>query len=144
MYLMLERPLGKFIPTPTLIHIRQSDDFKNVNDTFGHSTGDKVLKTIAYAIKCRLGLLKNAVCGRWGGEEFLFLISDVSKEEACILLEDLREEIAEHAFDDVESKTISVGVSQFISGEQLSATFARADKALYEAKEHGKNRVVFQ
>lgn len=118
------------------------DDFKMVNDTYGHSAGDKVLKTISAIIKERVEKNSAAICGRWGGEEFLFLLPNMTIEEAREVLESIRTEVSETDFGEVGNKTISVGMTQFNGREKADDIFDRADKALYEAKGIGKNTVV--
>ena len=124
------------------------DFFKSVNDTYGHQAGDAVLKEVSNTIKN--SLRESDIPSRYGGEEFAILLPFTKLEEAYSVAQRLRASVeqAEINISDVcEDKdfikvTISVGVSEFnkdITGEEL---FRRADKALYDAKTHGRNKVV--
>ncbi|MCP4652875.1 MAG: sensor domain-containing diguanylate cyclase [Candidatus Omnitrophica bacterium] len=114
------------------------DDFKKFNDTFGHIEGDKALKKIAEIFRenCR----KVDIICRYGGEEFSLIIPSASKEEAFYLAQRIRESTqnnSKHKF------TISVGIASFPKdGDNKAALIEKADKALYAAKNQGKNRVV--
>jgi len=115
------------------------DLFKNVNDTFGHNVGDKVIVQIAHTI---LRTLRNVdiVC-RWGGEEFLVLVPTANLVQATILANKIRKNTQELVIDTVGSVTISVGVSEVKEGDSMNDTVQRADEALYLAKESGRNCV---
>ena len=118
------------------------DFFKKVNDIYGHNTGDVVLVQVAHTL---LKTLRNIdiVC-RWGGEEFLILIPTASLTNASILAEKLRVNIEELQIDGVSTVTISLGVSQVREGEDMQDAIDRADKALYLAKDSGRNCVKTQ
>jgi diguanylate cyclase (GGDEF)-like protein len=116
------------------------DHFKAVNDTHGHATGDLVLMHVG-------SILSEAVrdadmVGRWGGEEFLVLLPSTTLDGAEIVAEKIRQSIAVHEFPTVGSKSASFGVSQILEGETMTGLVARADLALYQAKQEGRNRVV--
>ena len=119
------------------------DHFKRVNDTFGHETGDEVLKAIG-------GRLRRFVqtgnhCGRYGGEEFIVFLLDANVEVAMTTAEELRREIQELTLPVVGSVTVSIGVAVFDPARpdaNAPALLGRADAALYEAKRTGRNRVV--
>ena len=119
------------------------DFFKSVNDTYGHAVGDLVLKTVSRVIKNHLR--EYDIAGRYGGEEFLLLLPHTKFEEAKVVAERLRKAIEEKKIDisklnsNVENinVTISLGVSQYKNDEFL----INADKALYNAKNNGRNRV---
>lgn len=119
------------------------DHFKSINDSFGHGVGDQVLRRFADVAH---GALREAdYIGRLGGEEFILVLPDTAREEACMVAERLREAIEQAGFNDLDEKlsvTVSVGVAEHRSGEDLDATMARADGSLYLAKESGRNRVV--
>ena len=115
------------------------DDFKFVNDTYGHDVGDYVLKEIARLLKSDVRITD--IIGRWGGEEFVIVCESTDLENAYILAENLRKTIANHGFKDVGNKTISLGISEFREGDTLATLFKRTDDALYKAKEAGKNCV---
>lgn len=118
------------------------DNFKTVNDTYGHTGGDVVLKD-------GLGLVKNTVRAvdsvvRWGGEEFLVILKNASLEEANAVAEKIRVQLANHVFQ-LEKETLqvslSLGVAQLEGEESIAKLVHRADTALYEAKRTGRNRV---
>jgi diguanylate cyclase (GGDEF)-like protein len=118
------------------------DDFKHINDTFGHQEGDHVLITVSKLIREaveELGL--DASGGRWGGEEFMILLPGVELEEAAALAEKLRAGIEELRFPNCSGETASFGVAQARPNETADPLVFRADAALYEAKRSGKNRV---
>ncbi|NPB08973.1 MAG: diguanylate cyclase [Thermodesulfobacteria bacterium] len=120
------------------------DFFKQVNDTYGHEVGDEVLKNTAQILKSNIRTSDLAI--RFGGEEFLILLSDVRAGEAVKVAEKLRQ-LVERAKFKVPGgqiqKTISIGVSEFpIDSEGIWEVIKYADVALYKAKEMGRNRVV--
>ncbi len=115
------------------------DHFKSVNDTFGHQQGDQILVGIAQALK--EGVREVDVVGRWGGEEFLIICRETGIEGAVVLAEKLRAAVYARDFEGVGRRTASFGVAAFRAGEVLTETIARADAALYRAKQNGRNRV---
>lgn len=129
--------LNKNILTMIIFDI---DHFKNVNDTFGHNTGDEVLKEVAALIKNKLKRVD--LFARWGGEEFVVLLPGTELEGANILAEKLRKTLEENHFSIVESVTSSFGVGAYREGETKTEFFQRVDKALYKAKRSGRNRVI--
>ena len=115
------------------------DHFKDVNDTHGHAVGDSVLVDVA-------NILRNQVratdlVGRWGGEEFLAVCRGSQPTAAATVAEKLRHSIASHAFPVIGQKTASFGVSKYRAGDTVKSVVARADLALYQAKNSGRNRV---
>jgi len=117
------------------------DDFKKVNDKFGHQTGDEVLKKIGYLIKT--GIRKVDIAARYGGEEFAVLMPETTKPKAHLVAERLRSYV-EGVFEKDEKRfkiTISIGVSDFRAGMEKYQLIKEADEALYKAKREGKNRV---
>ena len=115
------------------------DFFKKVNDTHGHNVGDTVLRQISHAL---LKILRDIdiVC-RWGGEEFIVLLPTASLENAVMLAEKLRVYIQDMKIDIVDSITASFGVCEVKEGEDMQSAVDRADKALYLAKNNGRNCV---
>lgn len=115
------------------------DFFKKVNDNYGHNMGDKVLIKVSHAL---LKILRNVdiVC-RWGGEEFVILLPTASLESAHSLAEKLRVHIEELEIDIVGHVSASFGVSSIKEGEDMESVIDRADKALYLAKNSGRNCV---
>jgi len=117
------------------------DNFKKINDTYGHAVGDATLKTLADVIKKPVEK-KNAFVGRWGGEEFVTVLSGMSDDEAFDFADDLRREIEEADFGEAGHITCSVGISQLNDEDSFDDIFNRMDKAMYSSKEAGKNRVT--
>lgn len=116
------------------------DDFKRINDTYGHSTGDEVIKDVARIAKS--SIRDDDMVGRWGGEEFVLYLPCTSIESAFLVAERLREAIEAHKFDDRFRITCSFGVSEFRTGMNFDELVTSADEALYKAKRDGKNRVM--
>ncbi|EJM70692.1 diguanylate cyclase (GGDEF) domain-containing protein [Pseudomonas sp. GM50] len=119
------------------------DHFKQINDTYGHSAGDEVLKAVAASIKNQLRNVDMVF--RFGGEEFLILLSNTSREAAAMIGERLR--FAAQAQDyEAEGKmielTVSIGCSTLLPGESAESLLRRADSALYVAKREGRNRLA--
>jgi len=118
------------------------DHFKAINDTYGHDCGDQVLKSAAQCIK-------NSIRGcdiayRYGGEEFVVLLSDTDLEGAKLLAERIREKIANHTLAygmEVIKLTASLGVSSLRGNDTTDSFVKRADDAMYQAKETGRNKV---
>ena len=118
------------------------DNFKNINDTYGHPVGDIVLKEISDII--RRSVRKKDIIVRWGGEEFLILLSDIeSIEIAKKIAEFIRERIEKYNFTKVGHVTCSFGVfcQKINNKNDFEELIKKADTALYKAKEKGKNRV---
>jgi diguanylate cyclase (GGDEF)-like protein len=115
------------------------DDFKRINDQFGHPVGDKVLVEISNVLKT--GIRVTDTLGRWGGEEFLIICPETDIDGAYQLAQSLRERVSIHSFPAAEQLTASFGVAVYLSGEREHDLVRRADRALYCAKEAGKNRV---
>ncbi len=114
------------------------DDFKRVNDRYGHAQGDQVLIEVAEVV--RENIRRTDSFGRWGGEEFLILLQDTDADGAWQLAEKLREAVAARIEAGGEPVTCSFGVAQLRPGENQDQLVNRADKALYQAKNRGKNR----
>ena len=118
------------------------DHFKSVNDTFSHGTGDAVLRQIARLLQREVRQLGEVA--RYGGEEFVILFPDTSARDAAHTAERIREVVADypwHTLHSALSVTVSVGVSDDLSGPSFEKLLAQADKKLYEAKRSGRNRV---
>ncbi len=116
------------------------DHFKRVNDTHGHAAGDRVLAAVARAL--RATLRDGDVVSRHGGEEFLVLVPGANIDVATRLAERLRGAVAAAPDAEVGRVTVSIGVAVLTEGEGPEALVARADAALYDAKEGGRDRVV--
>ncbi|MBA8613249.1 GGDEF domain-containing protein, partial [Vibrio cholerae] len=117
------------------------DYFKSINDQFGHTVGDKYLLELTNLIKSRLR--KSDIFARWGGEEFIILLPETSVNQALILTESLRVNIKKHQFTGKKPITISLGISEVLkSDEGMEIVIDRADRALYQAKKTGRDKVV--
>jgi diguanylate cyclase (GGDEF)-like protein len=118
------------------------DFFKRINDTYGHSAGDTVLREFVLNVQHQIRV--SDAFGRYGGEEFLLMLRDTGIEEAQALAERVRAHIERLAFSDLPglAVTVSIGIAEFRSHESIAQTVARADEALYLAKSSGRNRVV--
>jgi diguanylate cyclase (GGDEF)-like protein len=114
------------------------DKFKNINDKYGHEKGDLVLKEFAEIVK--RNIRKNDYFGRWGGEEFLLILPNVRFEEALKIAEKLRKQIQNADMDGLKV-TCSFGVTEFHRGDVISDVMKKADTALYDAKNSGRNQV---
>lgn len=128
---------------PVAIILLDIDYFKRVNDSFGHSIGDLVIKTVATMIQHQLRD-EDIVC-RWGGEEFLLLLPNNDLSHAADTAERIRESIARRKISVNEHEigiTVSSGVAQYKSGELSTDLINRVDVALYQAKDKGRNQVV--
>lgn len=119
------------------------DHFKQINDRFGHLTGDEVLRTFAISIFANIRTVDKF--GRYGGEEFLLLLPEISHDSGTRMLDRLRaivETLDWSAFSEGLTVTISAGVATLRPGEPPESLLARADLALYAAKERGRNRIA--
>ena len=116
------------------------DHFKNINDTFGHNIGDKVLFELARVVN--MNVRKTDILARWGGEEFIVLAKYATINQAKNIAEELRKSIATYNFGDSLTITCSFGVSEFKLSDTQISIFKRVDEALYEAKDSGRNRVI--
>lgn len=121
------------------------DDFKLVNDKYGHQAGDEILRQLGAVLKRSFKLTD--LVARYGGEEFVILVDDILIDGAEEAAERLRQKIAamEFSISTVQEKlrkTVSIGVSEYKQGEPIDQFIARADKAMYMAKRNGKNQVV--
>ncbi|MHB8989493.1 MAG: GGDEF domain-containing protein [Desulfobulbia bacterium] len=120
------------------------DHFKEINDTYGHEAGDRVLQD--FASICTAGLRRADIFGRMGGEEFAALVVEAKGEEALVVAERIRKNFASQSIgkDGTEKNlSVSIGISRLDPATgSLEAAYAKADKALYEAKDQGRNRVI--
>lgn len=115
------------------------DHFKKINDTFGHNTGDEVLKVISRTLQNQARSSESVI--RWGGEEFLIIVPNANLQDTLILSERIRKSIADQLIEPVGQVTASFGVAELLSSETTASLINRADKALYKAKLSGKNCV---
>jgi diguanylate cyclase (GGDEF)-like protein len=119
------------------------DHFKQINDTYGHFMGDKVLREIAQLINSCIRV--SDVLSRWGGEEFIIMLKNCPLKQALALAEKIRQQAASHDFRLAPVNrpvTLSIGIAQYDTNETETEFFIRTDKALYQAKQNGRNCIV--
>jgi diguanylate cyclase len=129
--------------SPLVLMVWDLDDFKQVNDRFGHQAGDKALRVIGQILKKRLR--QTDFVGRYGGEEFCVLLPNTPMDQAALLAEEVRKSVETSGFRSGKKPitlTISCGYSDFRDGDSPDSVFERADRALYQAKGEGKNCCV--
>lgn len=127
--------------TPLTMAVWDIDKFKNVNDTYGHQAGDRVLTVVAKLLSKQVR--ETDFVARFGGEEFVLLMPETTVEQATKVADNLRNSIEQcefHFKDQRVPVTISCGLAQFSEGDKVETAFNRADKALYYAKHNGRNR----
>jgi diguanylate cyclase len=128
---------------PLSVCILDVDHFKSINDTLGHAAGDAVLRKLPELLGA--GIRAVDVLGRYGGEEFLLVLPDTDVKGACALAERARAAVAEAQVPQLPAGrrvSVTIGVAQLGSGETVNAALGRADRALYDGKAAGRNRVV--
>jgi diguanylate cyclase len=119
------------------------DHFKKFNDTYGHKTGDKVLKSVAATVSNSIRVSDHIF--RYGGEEFVVILSRINKETTKKLSEKIRREVERDYFVDGDKKlqvTMSIGAAIITPEDTETSLFERADKALYQAKQNGRNQIL--
>ncbi|MDB2405433.1 diguanylate cyclase [Arcobacteraceae bacterium] len=116
------------------------DNFKNVNDTYGHQVGDIILQEVTSQIQSHIR--STDVLGRWGGEEFLIICPKSDSATSYIVAQKLRESIENYSFSRVDKLTICAGICDIKSTNDLEKMVSFADTALYEAKHSGRNNVI--
>jgi diguanylate cyclase (GGDEF)-like protein len=125
--------------TPMCLVLYDVDHFKEVNDTYGHQVGDKVLTQLSGVVS---GSIRDCdVLARWGGEEFVLMLPGCDAEMAHAAVEKVRTIVTQISFDIVGNVTCSFGVAEWAEGDTAETLIARADDALYRAKVKGRNRV---
>ena len=127
---------------PLTICLADIDHFKQVNDVYGHLSGDKVLIDLARVIEEFMG--ENDILGRYGGEEFLIIFKNQTMREALETVEKFHKAIQAHEWEKIRPITISCGVSEYAKGISYSDFVGSADKCLYEAKEMGRNEIAYE
>lgn len=144
----IDRTLGALIDEaktqnqPLSVVMVDVDNFKQINDTYGHLTGDKIIRGISELLEKHLP--SSAFVGRWGGDEFVLFYPKESIKKTYIKVEKLRDLIAKTSFDKVKTVTASFGISEYRERDTIETIIARSDKALYKAKDAGKNCVYPQ
>lgn len=122
------------------IIILDVDHFKKINDNHGHSVGDSVLKEFASILKQHIR--STDIIGRWGGEEFIIIAPETDAQGAIKLSEALRKVINTHSFAKIGRVSASFGISEISIGDTSKELINRADEALYNSKENGRDRVT--
>ncbi|WP_457592770.1 GGDEF domain-containing protein [Hydrogenimonas sp.] len=115
------------------------DDFKQINDVYGHQTGDEILIGFCELVQSRLRTMDHF--NRWGGEEFMILLPETTLAEALLIAERIRKEVSEKDFGLDEPMTVSIGLTQNRKNDNIESLVGRIDHAMYDAKRLGKNRV---
>lgn len=119
------------------------DNFKQVNDTYGHQEGDAVIIALANILNNEQASYNQRVsAGRWGGEEFMMLLHDTNASTAALVADLIRQCFANTAFQIARTQTVSLGVTQARKDDTLDCLCSRVDDALYKAKKTGKNKVI--
>jgi diguanylate cyclase (GGDEF)-like protein/PAS domain S-box-containing protein len=134
----------KTIKTTFGIAFLDIDDFKQVNDTYGHETGDQVIKNMAETIQN--SFRKHDSLGRWGGEEFIIVFSEVNTHGLMIAAEKMRKLIAAShlRLEEEDLKfTVSIGATIINESDTVESIITRADQLMYSSKKNGKNIVTF-
>jgi len=137
--------MGEASLTPCLV-TADIDHFKRINDTYGHSFGDQVLRAVAQVVKACTG--QHHVAARTGGEEFAILMPSASVPDAATLAEKIRSAVSrsrirrQGAEETLAKVTLSLGVTLYRAGEEMRDFLERADRALYTSKEQGRDRVT--
>lgn len=132
-------------PDPLCIAVIDVDHFKMINDKYGHSVGDKTLQIVAKTL--RKSLRETDFIARYGGEEFVCLMINTDAKEMLTPLEKLRKAVSSIPFkvkNDRLNITVSVGVTMLLATDNVHTAFDRADKALYEAKNTGRNKICYK
>lgn len=140
-YEVIEREVERFKrhSQPLSLLLFDIDDFKTINDTYGHNVGDEALKSLTRLVSAQLREIDYFV--RWGGDEFIIVAPDTGIEKATALAERARRVVESHSFQAVGRLTLTFSVTQFKAGDTVDSFIKRADRGLYRAKEAGKNRV---
>jgi diguanylate cyclase (GGDEF)-like protein/PAS domain S-box-containing protein len=139
----IDRTKRQLHTQPLSILFMDLDNFKSINDTYGHLVGDTVLKEIALILKDAIRKIDSAY--RYGGEEFSVILPATDKRQACIVAEKIRMKIKNHSVlsssGELIRRTVSIGVSQYRKEESIDDLITRADHRMYLAKHGGRDRV---
>jgi diguanylate cyclase len=130
---------------PLSLTILDVDFFKKINDQFGHPAGDKVLKILAEVFRKRTR--DSDFIARMGGEEFMLILTETTADDALTVTDTLRgiiEQANFHFRDKAVPVTVSCGITEYSEGDTAEEMYSRADQALYEAKEGGRNRCILK
>lgn len=127
---------------PFAVALADIDDFKNINDNYGHNVGDEVIRQVAQCIQSNIR--KHDAVGRWGGEEFLLLLTNADDKVTPGILENIRHQvlITSEQTCGIPSHTVTIGYAIFYPGDTIESVLKSADDALYHGKRAGKNTLV--
>ncbi len=130
--------------TPLCLAVLDLDYFKRINDEVGHLAGDEVLRT--FSLVAQENIRSSDIFGRYGGEEFLLILPETSLLAALNTAERTREQVEHYPWTGKlrDMVTVSIGLTQYISGESVLDLFSRTDTAMYLAKRGGRNQVVVE
>lgn len=138
----IEESLAKVSDERFSLVMLDIDNFKQVNDTYGHQEGDAVIVGLADILRNRrVGNMQNVSSGRWGGEEFMVLLRGSDASAAAYIADLMRECFVNTSFPGMRPQTVSLGVTQAREDDTVDSLCTRVDMALYKAKKGGKNRV---
>lgn len=129
--------MGKHLLSKLFIIMFDIDDFKKINDTFGHNIGDTILKQLTVIVGH--SIRKSDILARWGGEEFIILVRHTEQKYVFEIADSIRKNIDISIFESLLHVTCSFGVTQVFPSDTLESAVDRADTALYQAKSNGKN-----
>ncbi|WHY19791.1 GGDEF domain-containing protein [Paenibacillus sp. G2S3] len=129
-------------PFPMQLAVMDIDNFKKVNDSYGHSVGDIVLQKVAAILLEHVG--PDDFAARFGGEEFVVILTAKTLDHSHEIMKQMLTAISDTPFAEMDSRsvTVSIGMHDFTSTDSKNSTFQKADDALYEAKKTGKNKIV--
>ena len=133
---------GERMHTVFALVVFDLDHFKRINDTYGHGYGDETLQFVSARVSEMIRATD--IVGRWGGEEFLMILPGTNAAGAFLLCNRIRESVAAHRFGAGFSVTLSFGITEYLESDTLDTLVDRADRALYRAKDKGRNRVEIQ
>ncbi|WP_143029229.1 diguanylate cyclase [Rhodoferax sp. OV413] len=131
------------IASPLLIAVLDIDHFKRINDSYGHQAGDRALQAFVEVVQA--GIRGTDTLARWGGEEFLVMLTDAPMELGAVCMSRVRTQVQDMlvSYNGIDIRfTVSIGLTQYRPGESVAKTIGRADEALYAAKAQGRNQVV--
>ncbi|HEY2454605.1 MAG TPA: sensor domain-containing diguanylate cyclase [Scandinavium sp.] len=141
-YSLTENQTAHHLPLKTdyCLLLVDTDNFKAINDNFGHLKGDEVLVQLARLLEaCSRS---EDFIFRWGGEEFVLLLPHTALDTAINIAEEIRDSVTKISNAEMPAFTVSIGVARHQAGENIDALFRRVDKALYQAKNEGRNKVL--
>ena len=118
------------------------DDFKHINDIYGHDIGDEVLRTISEVVK--LNIRTTDFFARWGGEEFMLIFEKINIQDVFSICDKVRDSLSNYSSETLPKFSASFGISNFRKDDNFDTLFKRVDIALYEAKENGKNQIIIK